>query len=402
MRRAFAYRGFVRLWVAQSLSGFGDWLMVVAVPFFVYDRTKSAVATAFVFAAEAGPQVVLSPIAGVLVDRYNRVRLLTVANLASAIVVLVIVAAEALSSVPLIIAVVFAQSCLTQVLVPARNALVPALVPASDLAAANSLDQLTDSSARVVAPGVGALILGSVGISAAAIIDAATFAMAAILVAGIRLTGAPHVADIGPRLRAAFAEGAAAVRSDLSARQVFAVFGIVMFGQGLLNVGLVAILADIGGATAYGFVIMMQGVGSIAGSFLTTATIARFGVGRVMATALAASGVAVGAYALAPSVGVAALLSTLIGVFVIHVVVTAQTKLQTDVPLSVLGRVSGLLTSSTAVAMLLGLSAASVLGGALGTRYIVLGASLCLVAGAAVVARFESSRVSVAPNPSDS
>ncbi len=388
MRGALRHRAFLRLWVAQSLSVFGDWLMVVAVPFFVYEETGSPVATAVVFAAEAIPQVAVGPFAGVVVDRVDRARVLLAANAASCIVVLGIVVADAVNSLWLLTVIVFTQSCLTQVLIPARNALVPDLVPEPDLAAANSLDQLTDSVARLVAPGVGGLLLVLAGLTGPAVVDAVTFAAAALILAPLARKRCPSSRQLGATTTLGdLREGIRVAITDRTTRTVLTVFGAVMFGQGLLNVGLIGILAEVAGATGYGIAISAQGVGGVIGAFLATAVISRWGVDRTMAGGLVGSALLVGAYSSVGSVLQAVPLSAALGVLVIQIVVAAQTKLQTGVDPAVLGRVSGVLTSIMAIALLFGLGAASALGSTVGVRPMVVTAAACLGLAAGAVVR---------------
>jgi MFS family permease len=63
---------FRRLWLGQLASSLGTWLLVVAVPLYVFDLTGSTLATGIAFVAETLPAVVLGPVSGVLVDRLDR------------------------------------------------------------------------------------------------------------------------------------------------------------------------------------------------------------------------------------------------------------------------------------------------------------------------------------------
>jgi len=73
-------RDFGLLWLGGLISVAGDWVLYAALPYFVYARTGSTVATAGMIVAELAPGVVLGSIAGVFVDRWNRKRVLVVAN----------------------------------------------------------------------------------------------------------------------------------------------------------------------------------------------------------------------------------------------------------------------------------------------------------------------------------
>ena len=65
-------RNFGRIWISQLQSNLGTWLMVIAVPIFVFHLTGSPIGTSVAFIAESSPALMLAPFAGVLADRWNR------------------------------------------------------------------------------------------------------------------------------------------------------------------------------------------------------------------------------------------------------------------------------------------------------------------------------------------
>lgn len=86
-------RDFALLWFGGLLSNLGSWSTFVAVPLLVYRETGSALATTLVFTVTVAP-LLLSSVAGVLVDRWNRKRLLVVANLVLAVFTMPLLAAQ--------------------------------------------------------------------------------------------------------------------------------------------------------------------------------------------------------------------------------------------------------------------------------------------------------------------
>jgi predicted MFS family arabinose efflux permease len=84
-------RSFAVLWVGGLVSIGGDWILYAALPFFVYERTGSTIATAGMIAAELGPGVIVGSIAGVYVDRLDRRNVLIAANLLQAVTVTALV-----------------------------------------------------------------------------------------------------------------------------------------------------------------------------------------------------------------------------------------------------------------------------------------------------------------------
>src|ERR687895_1098137 len=78
------HRDFALLWSAGLISVAGDWILYVALPFFVYERTESTIATAGMIVASLTPAVLLGSVAGVFADRWNRRRILVGGNLVQA------------------------------------------------------------------------------------------------------------------------------------------------------------------------------------------------------------------------------------------------------------------------------------------------------------------------------
>lgn len=377
MRSAFGVEGFSRLWLAQALSSIGDWLLVVAVPLYVFEQTRSGAATAMSFAAEALPQALVAPLAGAAADRLRPAAVLVLTNAFAAAVVAGMLGVEAGGGLPLLISLVFVLSCATQLLAPARNRLVVQLVPEGVLGEANSADYLSDSVARLAVPAAGGLVLAWGGLSAAVAVDAVTFVLAALLL--VPLLRSEHEHAPQPRrsgsLLASLRSGLMAALARGPARAVILIFSIVMVAQGLLNVALVAIAADIGNAGTYGAIIAAQGLGSIAGSFPAPAAIRRWGAGGALAGALTSAGLLVSAYALIGSTSAAAVLSAFIGVAVAVVLISLQTQLQLSVSIDALGRVTSILTATAATSTLVGLLGAGLLAPLTGER------SLALLAG---------------------
>src|SRR5439155_4605459 len=92
--RAVSNRDFRRLWLSGAVSGIGSWLLVVAIPFYVFTLTGSTVATGLTLALEALPALVIGPCAGVLLDRRDLARAMWIADLVSATAVGLILFAD--------------------------------------------------------------------------------------------------------------------------------------------------------------------------------------------------------------------------------------------------------------------------------------------------------------------
>src|SRR5438094_7776838 len=88
MLRMLSRRNFILFWLADVISVTGDWMLMIGLPVYVYTLSHSALATGIMFIAAVLPRLVLSSVAGVFADRWNRRRLMIIANILQAVCLL--------------------------------------------------------------------------------------------------------------------------------------------------------------------------------------------------------------------------------------------------------------------------------------------------------------------------
>ncbi len=135
-------RNFSLLWFGQLLSLVGDWVLLVALPFYVYDLTGSALLTGVMWMVESLPRLLLGSLAGVFVDRWDRRRTMIVADLTRALILLPLLLVHSHEWLWVIYVVAFLESVISQFFAPAKGAIIPRLVSEKDLMAANSLNAM--------------------------------------------------------------------------------------------------------------------------------------------------------------------------------------------------------------------------------------------------------------------
>jgi MFS family permease len=172
--------GFRRLWAAGAVSLVGDWLSFVAVSALALGGGGGAIGLAIVLAGHALPGALLAPLAGALVDRFDRRRVLILAD-ALAAAVTVAMALAAWAGAPLAVSVLlFVRSAITSIVPPGESAAIRRLVGEADLVRANAILAATWSVAFVAGMALGGAA-AMLGPALAIAIDAATFAVAALL-----------------------------------------------------------------------------------------------------------------------------------------------------------------------------------------------------------------------------
>lgn len=307
---SFTFRGRAALWIAvlaKAVSFFGDQVATIALLLRLQDAGGSAIAVAGLLMASLAPIVLLSPVAGRLVDRCgSRVLLATSGALQAALCTgLVFV-----SGTPATLALVALLGAGQAVNGATWQALVPSLVPAEELPRALGLGQAANTVGLIAAPAVAGVLTAWAGARPAIAVDALTFV--AVAVAGL----------VVPDRRAAVAPGRlpgglAIVRRDALLRTTVSLLGLFVLLGSMVNVVDVFLVRETLGADAvwYGLTGAGYAVGLLGGALLGGRL---RGVGRlarafVVASALLGAGLA--GMGLAPSVQVLLVVAAGTGAF---------------------------------------------------------------------------------------
>ena len=179
---------FTSLWTGQMISLFGDRVHQIALAFLVGGVTNSVVAVAFVFVAATIPNLLLGPIAGTYVDRWNQRDVMIVSDLLRAAVVLLMPIA-AVTNIYTVYPLIFLVTSISIFFRPARVAVLPRIVHEDDLLTANSALWAGETFADVIGYPLAGLFVGFLGaaLPLAFWLDAATYGASAILIASIAI-----------------------------------------------------------------------------------------------------------------------------------------------------------------------------------------------------------------------
>jgi MFS family permease len=300
-------RPFRVLIAALAVSSLGDWLYNVALLAFVYDRTRSATWVAVTTAARVAPMVVLGPLGGTLADRHDR-RALMIASDAVRAVIMVVLAAVAVTGLPVLLAPLLAAAATaaTTVNLPCVAASTARMVPDAELARANALRASINQGAIVVGPAVGALLLVATTPALAILLNGLTFVTSAVALLSLGagpVFAAPQTQDEQaerPSVVADVVAGARALRGAPAAVRLIAADTVCSAVYGMLTVTFVLVGRRVGaGNGSYGVLLAAYGVGGVIGANMvgrlvdpslwrTTLTVALL----LVATALLALGTA--------------------------------------------------------------------------------------------------------------
>jgi MFS family permease len=173
---------FRRMWLAQLISETGDWLYSLAVYDLLYQLTHSGEAVAWAIIIQTLPWALMTPLAGPIVDRFHRRRLMIVADLCQGAVVLGLLLVRAASQVGLVYLLLGLEIVFASVFEPARSALLPDIVGANELLPANALATITWSVALTTGAALGGVVTSFFGRNVAVEANAASYFLSAALV----------------------------------------------------------------------------------------------------------------------------------------------------------------------------------------------------------------------------
>ena len=326
----------LRLWIGQGTSFLGDAVSMVALVVLVVQITGSASAVGGALIARLLPTLA-SPFAGVLADRLDRRLVLVASDLARAVLVLGLIFARDLSTIYVL---VFLMGLARTFFNPTVRAAFPGVVGGGDLTRANALIGGTFSVSETAGPALGGLLIATVGVEAAFVVDSATYLVSAAL---LSLTPLPRPqreeagTGFGEDLRAGFAYLAG---ERVSLAIVVGAFLTVLTVNITIpaEVFLAKETFDAGDA-GYGLLVGLYGGGMVLGSVLMAALGDRvrllpFYFFGVFATALALVGAG-----LSPTFVLALGALVVAGIANGTENVTTDTILQERVPDALLGRV---------------------------------------------------------------
>jgi len=389
-----------RVWYAQIVSLFGDFLAlfaVIAVVSFTMHGTPNQITAVQIFYML--PMVFVGPIAGVFVDRWPLKPTLVSSDLIRAALAVLLIPA---TSVWQVYGVLAALSCVSAFFAPAQQVTIRTHVPGPGLMSANALMQIGFMGMRIVGPATAGAIAASFGPETCYAVDVVSFIASAALLASVAIRRPPSVqapaASSSNRIHAIWID----MRQGVSFifHHAAVLFVVLAMAAGLFIVGcfgpLIAIyVRDMlhGSARLFGFVSATIGIGLLAGTQVLRALAARATEDVLVLSGLAGIGGGVLLLGAVPNSA-----ATLMGAFAIGfafaaIMVPAQTLLQRETPHAMIGRVSSTNMSLAFLAQVLGLGLSGVLADIFGVRMVFIlcaGLAMAMAVGGRALLRIRN------------
>ncbi|MFL5755713.1 MAG: MFS transporter [Chloroflexota bacterium] len=377
------------LWSGQVVSGIGNQVTRVALPYQVYVETHSTLAIAALTTVQLLPILVFSLGAGSLADAVDRRRLLAITQVGLALcsVALVVLALQPATPVWALFVVAFLSASIGSFDQPARASAVPRLVPAERLQSAIALNQLNFQTQSIVGPALGGVLIAIVGLAGAYAVDVVSFAASLIALTQIRPLP-PLVNAVRPSI-AAVVEGLRFARARPLILSTFAIdLNAMILGMPTSLFPVLALDVFHVGAAGFGLLEAAPAVGAFLGAVASGwVNRIRF-VGRAVIRAVVVWGLAIAAFGAATfSFPLALVLLAIAGAADVLSAVFRSTIVQLATPDELRGRVTSLHILVVTSGPRLGDIEAAAAAAVVGPQLAVISGGLLCVAGALVVAR---------------
>jgi MFS family permease len=401
LTRAFAHRNYRLFFAGQSVSLVGTWITRVATSWLVYRLTHSAVLLGIVGFWGQIPSLVLSPFAGVLVDRWDRHRILVWTQVLSALqsLALALLALTNTITVAWIIGLQIVQGIINAFDTPARQSFVVQMVDdPADLPNAIALNSTMVNASRILGPSIGGVIIAAVGEGWCFMIDAISY----VAVIGSLL--AMRVAAAKPRMRGAmidelragyrYVSGFAPVRIALLLLALVSTMGMPY----TVLMPIIATNVLHGGAHTLGFLMTASGLGAVLGALYLASRKTVLGLGRVMVLATLTFGCGLVAFGFTRSIWMASLVLPFVGGGFMIEMASTNTILQTVTEEHLRGRVMAFYTMAFLGTAPIGSLIAGLAADRIGaSNTIVLGGAACILGALWLATRLPSMRAAVRP-----
>ncbi len=337
-----AHRNFRLFWIGQTVSLIGTWMQQVAQGWLALELSNSALIVGLVSAASSLPILAFSLYAGVIVDRRDKLRLVTLAQVLLSIEAAILwwLVWTGRITIPLLIALALINGLISAIEIPARQSLIVDLVGRDDIVDAIALNSGGFNLARIVGPSLAAAVIAGAGLAWCFGINALSYIAVIGCLVAVKLP--PFVPSETPiRAIDGFKEG---IRYMRSRREVTGLMGVIAIYSifGFMYLTMMPVIArDVlrTGASGYGFLVTVVGIGALTGALALAALSARVKRGRLFVTSAYTFATLLLAFSINRIPAVAAALLLVIGLTMMINGALANGILQSVVPDELRGRV---------------------------------------------------------------
>lgn len=356
-------KNYAILWISYTLSLMGDYLVIVLLPFYIYNITGSAIATGTMFIFSTLPGVIFGSFGGVLADKINRKNIMILCDVIRAISSLLLIFVSK-SNIWIVYLFALNDSVFSQFFFPARASLLLENVDEKDLTSMNSIDATTNSLISVIGPLLSGVVVSYFGILWISIVNSLSFLMSALLLYRLKYNVKKEFnQEMKIRYMDMWKNGFISIMSNNILRRLFSISMIIMIAQGFLSILMVIFVTKVlmKSSIHWSWMITSQSIGSIIGGLLVNILKRRLEPSKMIFIGLLGSSIIF--YIIIHSQNFVSILvySIIIGVFASIYFIGLQIKLQISIDKDLRGRVYGFLKSTRSLSMIIGVMIATFL-----------------------------------------
>jgi MFS transporter, DHA3 family, macrolide efflux protein len=265
---------FFIIWFGQFISDIGSGLSGFALGVWVYQQTGSATKFAFTVLLNMLPHIVVAPLAGAAVDRWDRRKVMAISDSAAAFSTLIVAALLFTGRLELwhIYLATLAISLGSTFHSLAYSTITTILMPKAQLGRANGLIQLGQSAAPILSPLMAGILVMTIGMGGVLFIDFATFVVAMATLFLVRIPNYVRSSDDEEEKKQPFLRkltyGWTFIKARPGLRTLLTLFAITNFAIAMVQVLIVPLILSFSTAAALGTVLSMSGSGLLAGSLI--------------------------------------------------------------------------------------------------------------------------------------
>jgi MFS family permease len=381
-------RDYFKLWMGQTVSNLGDAIRSWAMVYWVYQASdRSPLMIALSFIATQAPSLVVAPLAGVWVDRWDRRKVMIVSDLLRGLLSLFLILAAISGRYGYAMLIAFLASCVAQFFDPARTAMIRRVVGQEHLLQANSLSQTTFQVLQLAGPALGTAIYVFMGATLSFGLDALSFFLSALCIVLVTTSGAVTAAAQAARVSfmSELKEGLRFCWECKPIRAIIIGATILFVGGGAINsLGIVMIEKVIGlDMQTFGYISPLQPLTSLIVAIIIGAAARKSRRAPLLVAAgMAVAAIGIGVLSVASNIWGAGISMVIVGIGNVVMNLGSSTTIQSLVPDEKMGRVMGVFGVPLTAMMLVSAAVAGALAQSVNPRWVLGVAAVMIALGA--------------------
>lgn len=343
-------RQFRRIWIGEFISSVGSGMTAFAMAIYVYQMTKSATMVSLVALFAFLPTVLLSPLGGILADRYDRRWMMILGDSLSVIGLLIVYFAikMSVSSVVLIFVGITLSSVFGSLLEPAYRATITDLLNEDEYAKASGLVQIATNSKYLISPFLAGILLAKFQVDVILLIDIATFFVTVLTIYSVKKS-IPTVKHERKslNLRSELSEGLQFLKRDQSVKTLIWLMTAICFFMAFIQTLMAPMILAFSDAKTLGMMESISAIGMVVGSIVIGIINFKTEFYKILSMALMSTGIFMALTGVTTHVWLIIVFCFLFFTSLPFVNTCVDVLIRTKIPNEVQGRVWGLISLLT-------------------------------------------------------